>query len=162
MFLFYHALVLNDSSICRLLKVLRNRAIPIRYQGMTLVNPLRPNDAYMRRWNGSSLVQIMACRLFRPLSEPVLEYCQLDLFQWNFNRNSSIFIQENAFESVVWKMAAILSRPQWVKMGIVRYLAYVPSDRSTCTIKKLRPKNPVCDSHLVLYRYGSPPVYLTI
>ena len=26
-----------------------------------------------------------------------------------------IFIQENAFENVVWKMAAILSRPQLIK-----------------------------------------------
>ena len=34
--------------------------------------------------------------------------------QWNFNRNENIFIQENAFENIVWKMAAILSRPQWV------------------------------------------------
>ena len=32
--------------------------------------------------------------------------------QWNFNRNSNIFIEENAFENVVWKMAAILSRTQ--------------------------------------------------
>ena len=36
-------------------------------------------------------------------------------FQWNLNRNSYIFIQENAFENVVWEMAAILSRPQCVK-----------------------------------------------
>ena len=35
--------------------------------------------------------------------------------QWNFNRNSNIFIQENEFESVVFEMAAILSRPQCVK-----------------------------------------------
>ena len=34
--------------------------------------------------------------------------------QWNFNRNSNIFIQENAFESVVCKKAAILSRPECV------------------------------------------------
>ena len=27
--------------------------------------------------------------------------------QWNLNRNPYIFIQENAFENVVWKMAAI-------------------------------------------------------
>ena len=33
----------------------------------------------------------------------------------NFNRNSYIFTQENPFENVVWKMAAILSRPQCVK-----------------------------------------------
>ena len=32
--------------------------------------------------------------------------------QWNFNRNSNIFIHENAFENVVCEMASILSRPQ--------------------------------------------------
>ena len=32
--------------------------------------------------------------------------------QWNLNRNSHIFIQENAFENVVCEMAAILSRPR--------------------------------------------------
>ena len=37
-------------------------------------------------------------------------------FQWNVNRNAYIFIQENAPENVVWKMAAILSRPQYVNM----------------------------------------------
>ena len=30
-------------------------------------------------------------------------------FQWNRKRNWYIFIQENALENVVWKMAAILS-----------------------------------------------------
>ena len=35
--------------------------------------------------------------------------------QWNFNRNSNIFIQENVLENVVWEMAAILPRPQCVK-----------------------------------------------
>ena len=39
--------------------------------------------------------------------------------QWKFNRNSYIFIQENAFENVVWKMASILSRPQCVKWQLV-------------------------------------------
>ena len=34
--------------------------------------------------------------------------------QWNFNRNSNRFIQENAFESVVCEMRAILSWPQYV------------------------------------------------
>ena len=36
--------------------------------------------------------------------------------QWNFNRNLIIFIQENPFQNVVWKMAAILSRPQCVNL----------------------------------------------
>ena len=34
--------------------------------------------------------------------------------QWNLQRNSYHFIQENAFEMVVWNLAAILSRPQCV------------------------------------------------
>ena len=37
--------------------------------------------------------------------------------QWNFNRNSNIFIQENAFESVICEMVAILSWSQCVKMS---------------------------------------------
>ena len=32
--------------------------------------------------------------------------------QWNFNRYSNIFIQENAFENIVCEMVSILSRPQ--------------------------------------------------
>ena len=32
-----------------------------------------------------------------------------------FNRNSNILIQENAFESAVYEIAVILSRPQCVK-----------------------------------------------
>ena len=35
--------------------------------------------------------------------------------QWNFNQNYNIFFQENAFESVVCEVAAILYRPQCVK-----------------------------------------------
>ena len=38
--------------------------------------------------------------------------------QWNLNRNSNIFIQENAFESVVCETAAILSRPQCVNYSM--------------------------------------------
>ena len=34
--------------------------------------------------------------------------------QWNFSRNSNIFIQENAFENGVCEMASILSRSQCV------------------------------------------------
>ena len=51
-------------------------------------------------------------------------------FQWNCNQNSNIFIQENAFEHVVWKMEKwkILSRLQCVKLVIFnikdRYLEY--------------------------------------
>ena len=35
------------------------------------------------------------------------------------NRNLNIFIQENGFENVVWKMSAILSQPQCVKFWVL-------------------------------------------
>ena len=44
-------------------------------------NSLRPGDAYMRHWNESELIQVMACRLFgaKPLPEPMVDYCQLGI-----------------------------------------------------------------------------------
>ena len=47
--------------------------------------------------------------------------------QWNINRNSYIFIQENALENVVCEMASILSRPQCVNtaMATVSFLSWL-------------------------------------
>ena len=44
------------------------------------LNSSLPGAAYMRRWTGSALVQVMACYLFtaKPLPERMLTYCQLD------------------------------------------------------------------------------------
>ena len=46
-------------------------------------NSSPPSAAYMHQWIGSALVQIMACRLFgaKPLSAPMLVYCQLDYWE---------------------------------------------------------------------------------
>ena len=66
-------------------------------------------------------------------------YCQLDPCKQTsvkFNRNSYICIQENAFENVVWKMAIILSGPQWVNMNQVFMLVYSRS----VTMPKTRPE----------------------
>ena len=38
---------------------------------------------------------------------------------WYLNQNSNIFIHENTFENVIWKMAAILPRPQCVKNSLI-------------------------------------------
>ena len=62
----------------------------------------------MRQWIVSAFVQVIAWRLFgaKPLPEPMLPCCQLDSWkkiQWKSNQNSIIFIQENAFEIVVWQ-----------------------------------------------------------
>ena len=49
----------------------------------------------------------------KPLSEPMMvSLSEPKLLQFNLYRNSDNFIQENAFENVISKMAAILSRPQ--------------------------------------------------
>ena len=71
---------------------------------------------YMREWavrgrshaiiRSNALIVLVACWTHR------------DTPQWNFNRSSYISNQENAFENVVWKMAANLSRPQWFKRKI--------------------------------------------
>ena len=47
------------------------------------VNSSPPSAAYMHQWNGSALVQVMACCLFgtKPLPEPMLTYCQLDCWE---------------------------------------------------------------------------------
>ena len=44
----------------------------------------------------------------------IINWTLRNKLQGNFNRNSCIFIQENAFENVVWKIAAILSQSQCV------------------------------------------------
>ena len=63
----------------------------------------------------------MACRLVgaKPLSESLLDYCQLDPCEhisMKFETKYNNFIDKNAFENAVWKMAAILSWPQCVKL----------------------------------------------
>ena len=50
----------------------------------------------------------------------IVNWTLANKLQWNFNRNSFIFIQENAFQNVVWKMAAILSQPQCVNSLLPR------------------------------------------
>ena len=61
--------------------------------------------------NKTLLVQIMGCRMFgaKPLSEPMLDYCQVvEQISVKLESNT-IFSQENASENVVCKMSAILS-----------------------------------------------------
>ena len=56
--------------------------LTIRY---TTYNLLKHGYAYMRQWTESTLVQVMACRLFglKPLPEPLLTYCSLIGWTWN-------------------------------------------------------------------------------
>ena len=67
---------------------------------LQLTHPPTSSAAYMHLWIRSALVQIMTCRLIgaKPLSEPMLGYCQLDrrnklliIFQFKYK----LFIDEN-------------------------------------------------------------------
>ena len=51
----------------------------------------------------------------KALHEPVLVDCQLDRHEqmWNVYQTTTLLYKENAFENVVSKMVAILSRPQY-------------------------------------------------
>ena len=84
------------------------------------VNSSSHSAAYMRRWIGSALLQILVCRLFgtKPLSEQTFRYSQelspgplvyRNKLQWNFNQNRKLFIHGNASEYIC-EMTAILSR----------------------------------------------------
>ena len=93
----------------------------LRCAGGIMSNSSPPSATYIRQWTGSSLAQVMLCRLFgaNPLPEPMLTYCQLDplekKLQWNLNQNTKLFI---AFDNVVCEMAAILSREEWVNNSL--------------------------------------------
>ena len=72
-----------------------SRDLTTYYVHMYLISSPR-SAAYMRRWAGSALVQIMACPMIgtKPLSEPIRNN-----FQWSRKQNSHSFIQENALEN---------------------------------------------------------------
>ena len=50
----------------------------------------------------------------------IVNYNLTNQFQWNSNQNWNISIEENAFENVVWKMVAILSRPQYANICMIQ------------------------------------------
>ena len=105
----YHLSLIEHSVLCGLYADLKG-----------MINSSPPSAAYMRRWTGPSLVQVMACRLFsaKPLPEPMLAYCQLDSWEQIF---SEIIIEILSFSFKKMhlkmpsaKMTAILSRGRWV------------------------------------------------
>ena len=80
---------------------------------------LRPSDAYMHRyfihrWFRWWLDTWSAPSHYLNQHWNIVNWTLRNKLQWNFNWNSYTFIKKNAFENVVWKMVAILSRPQCV------------------------------------------------
>ena len=89
-------------------------------QVLIAFNSLRLSDAYMRQLTNHHCFREWLVAWSAP-SHSVNQLWNIDnsnlknKLQWNPKQNSYIFIQENAFENVVCEMAAILSRPQFVK-----------------------------------------------
>ena len=75
----------------------------------SLINSIRPGD--IASWNLSNIGagNGLLPTGIKPLSEPMLPYCQLD-HEENCNQYTIGSIHENAFQNVVSKMVAILSQ----------------------------------------------------
>ena len=76
----------NDGAQSANIKICGDTLIFVKCKWMLLWNYTNlspPSAARMHQWIGSALVKIMACRLFgaKPLSKPMLCYCQLDPFE---------------------------------------------------------------------------------
>ena len=105
------------------------------------INSSPLSAAYMHQWTGSALVQIMACHLFGAnISHHYLNRCShivnwslMNKPQWNFNQNTTFFIDENAFQNAVCETVAILSRERWVKNISVHLIPDVSQKRLKCS-----------------------------
>ena len=91
----------------------------LRYEWQININSLRLCDPYMRQqinyhWFRQWLVTWQAPSYYLNWRWNIVNWTLRNKLQWNLNRNSYIFIQENAFENVVWKMVVILCQPQCV------------------------------------------------
>ena len=78
------------------------------------VNSMKPSDATNHHFFRQQPVFWPAPSLYLNQCWSIINWNIGNKFKWNLNRNSYIFIQENAFEYIVWKMATILYRPQCV------------------------------------------------
>ena len=86
------------------------RVIDLKWNAANWLNLSPSSAAYMRQWMGSTLFQIMACRLYgaKSLSKPMPGYCQLDPQEQTsvkLQANYKIFIHKNAYEmsSAKWR-----------------------------------------------------------
>ena len=98
----HHQWSLGQHSFTRMTLTHWGRATHICVGKLTIIgsdNGLSPGRSQAIIWTNAGIL------LIGPLVRNKL--------QWNFNRNSNIFIQENARENIICEMASILSRLQW-------------------------------------------------
>ena len=72
-----------------------------------------PSAIHMHWWTVSVLVQLIACPVpshYQHQCCKIANWTFGNKLQWNLNSNIKLFIHENVFETVICKIAAILSR----------------------------------------------------
>ena len=127
--LFIHNILLSCPIILKFTQstkvILDNRYEQMRVYGIWIY-PIEADWANIVSDNGFSPVQHQA--FFGINAGWHIANCTPgDIFKWNSNINTIHFIKENAFENV-FKMAAILSRPECVEMSLrdISYITMVP------------------------------------
>ena len=94
------------------------------------LNSSSSSAAYMRPWTGSALVQVMAWRRCWLIVNLPLR----TKLQWNSNRNSIVFSQQNVFENVVCETTAISPRGEMsyrhidIKLYPILFFVRLPVD----------------------------------
>ena len=81
---------------------------------MTHICVSRQNHHWFRKWLGAWSVPSH----YLNQCWNIVNWNLRSKLQWNLKQNSYIFIQENAFENVVWKMSANLSRRKWFNIWL--------------------------------------------
>ena len=100
--------VVFGCSLCLVLNMMQAILLACRFvePWQCIVNSSTPRVAYIHQWTGSSLVQIMACRLLgaKPFTESVLGYCELDFWE-----QISVKFESDFHQFSIKKMHLIMS-----------------------------------------------------
>ena len=102
-----------------LLQYKRHKNHNFNKETQSTINSLRPSDAYICVGKptiiGSDNGLSPERRHYLNQCWNIVNWALGNKLQWNFNRNSNIFIEENTVENVVCEILFISSRPQCVK-----------------------------------------------
>ena len=75
----------------------------------------------------------------------IVNWTHRNRLKWTFNKNTKLFIHENAYENIIWEKAAILSWGRWVKQWFRQDCIGLPPlmQEDPLTLpQKIRPASP--------------------
>ena len=115
------------ANICTFHPLLRMNAVMFLYSvSVECSAQLTPNPKPLTHWVRETHIcvdklSIIASDNYLNQCWNIVNWTLRNKLQWNFIRNSYIFIHENTLENVVCEMASILSRPQCVNVRGLNY-----------------------------------------